>query len=75
WLPFLAFEGDCYLLDLESGDRGTVGQVVFRPNVPVLDEPKALSLTTFLACAADLIETGQAHPEGEHAHPPRPVLN
>ncbi len=63
WLPFLAFEGDCYLLDLDPGERGTAGQIVFRPNVPDLDEPKAPSLTTFLARAADLIETGQAHTE------------
>lgn len=63
WLPFLAFEGDCYLLDLDPGERGTAGQVVFRPNVPDLDEPKAPSLTAFLTRAADLIETGQAHTE------------
>jgi cell wall assembly regulator SMI1 len=59
WLPFLAFQGDCYLLDLDPGERGTVGQVVFRPNVPDLDEPKAPSLTAFLARAADLIEAGR----------------
>ncbi|MGW3963686.1 SMI1/KNR4 family protein [Amycolatopsis sp. NPDC005003] len=60
WLPFLAFEGDCYLLDLDPGERGTVGQVVCRPNVPDLGEPVAPSLTAFLARAADLIETGHA---------------
>ncbi len=60
WLPFLAFEGDCYFLDLDPGERGTVGQVAYRPNVPVLDDPKASSLTAFLALAADLIETGHA---------------
>jgi cell wall assembly regulator SMI1 len=63
WLPFLAFQGDCYLLDLDPGERGTAGQVVFRANVPDLGEPKAPSLTAFLARAADLIETGQAYPE------------
>jgi cell wall assembly regulator SMI1 len=63
WLPFLAFQGDCYLLDLDPGERGTAGQVVFRPNVPDLDEPKAPSLTAFLARAADLIETGHARTE------------
>jgi cell wall assembly regulator SMI1 len=63
WLPFLAFQGDCYLLDLDPGERGTAGQVVFRPNVPDLDEPKAPSLTAFLARAADLIETGHADTE------------
>jgi cell wall assembly regulator SMI1 len=63
WLPFLAFQGDCYLLDLDPGERGISGQVVFRPNVPDLDEPKAPSLTAFLARAADLIETGQAATE------------
>ncbi|MBM7857157.1 SMI1/KNR4 family protein [Lentzea nigeriaca] len=63
WLPFLAFEGDCYLLDLDPGERGTVGQVVFRPNVPDLGEPKAQSLAAFLARAADLIETGHAGTE------------
>jgi cell wall assembly regulator SMI1 len=61
WLPFLAFQGDCYLLDLDPGERGTAGQVVFRPNVPDLDEPKAPSLPAFLARAADLVETGKAH--------------
>jgi cell wall assembly regulator SMI1 len=61
WLPFLAFEGDCYLVDLDPGERGTAGQVVFRPNVPDLDEPKAPSLLAFLARAADLVETGKAH--------------
>ncbi|MET9631243.1 SMI1/KNR4 family protein [Lentzea sp. NPDC006480] len=63
WLPFLAFQGDCYLLDLDPGDRGTAGQVVFRPNVPDLDEPKAPSLTAFLARAADLVETGHGYAE------------
>lgn len=63
WLPFLAFQGDCYFLDLDPGERGTVGQVVFRPNVPDLDEPKAPSLSTFLASAADLIETGNVEIE------------
>lgn len=63
WLPFLAFQGDCYLIDLDPGERGTTGQVVFRPNVPDLDEPKAPSLTAFLARAADLIETGHADTE------------
>lgn len=63
WLPFLAFEGDCYFLDLDPGERGTSGQVAFRANVPVLDEPKAPSLTAFLARAADLIETGHATTE------------
>jgi cell wall assembly regulator SMI1 len=63
WLPFLAFQGDCYLLDLDPGERGTAGQVVFRPNVPDIDEPKAPSLTAFLARAADLVETGQAREE------------
>ncbi len=58
WLPFLAFEGDCYFLDLDPGERGTVGQVVCRPNVPDLGEPLAPSLSAFLARAADLIETG-----------------
>ncbi|MDQ7809479.1 SMI1/KNR4 family protein [Amycolatopsis sp. A133] len=62
WLPFLAFQGDCYLLDLDPGERGVAGQVVFRPNVPDLGEPKAPSLTAFLARAADLVETGQAEP-------------
>jgi cell wall assembly regulator SMI1 len=60
WLPFLAFQGDSYLLDLDPGERGTSGQVVFRSNVPDLDEPKAPSLTAFLARAADLIEAGHA---------------
>ena len=64
WLPFLAFQGDCYLIDLDPGERGTAGQVVFRPNVPDLDEPKAPSLTAFLARAADLIEAGDADIEG-----------
>lgn len=59
WLPFLAFEGDCYFLDLDPGERGTVGQVAYRPNVPVLDDPKAPSLTAFVTRVADLIETGQ----------------
>ncbi|MEU7481946.1 SMI1/KNR4 family protein [Lentzea sp. NPDC042327] len=63
WLPFLAFQGDCYLLDLEPGELGTVGQVVFRPNVPDLGEPIAPSLTAFLARAADLIESGRARME------------
>ncbi|KOV90066.1 SMI1/KNR4 family protein [Nocardia sp. NRRL S-836] len=63
WLPFLAFQGDCYVLDLDPGERGTAGQVVFRPNVPDLEEPKAPSLTAFLARAADLVETGQARVE------------
>ncbi|RSN52552.1 hypothetical protein DMH01_40965 [Amycolatopsis sp. WAC 04182] len=63
WLPFLAFQGDCYLLDLDPGDRGTAGQVVSRPNVPDLDEPKAPSLTAFLARAADLVEAGHAEVE------------
>jgi cell wall assembly regulator SMI1 len=60
WLPFLAFQGDCYFLDLDPGERGTLGQVAFRPNVPDLDEPQAPSLTAFLTRAADLIETGHA---------------
>jgi len=60
WLPFLAFQGDCYLVDLDPGERGVAGQVVFRPNVPDLDEPKAPSLTAFLARTADLIEAGHA---------------
>lgn len=63
WLPFMAFEGDCYLLDLAPGERGTAGQVVFRPNVPDLDEPKAPSLSAFLTRAADLIEAGHADTE------------
>ncbi|MEV6237851.1 SMI1/KNR4 family protein [Lentzea sp. NPDC051838] len=63
WLPFLAFQGDSYLVDLEPGEHGTVGQVVFRPNVPDLDEPKAPSLTAFLARAADLVEAGHAEVE------------
>ncbi|MDA3644759.1 SMI1/KNR4 family protein [Saccharopolyspora indica] len=63
WLPFLAFEGDCYFLDLDPGERGTVGQVVFRPNAPDLGEPKAPSLAAFLGRAADLIETGHAEAE------------
>lgn len=63
WLPFLGFEGDCYLIDLDPGERGTTGQIVFRPNVPDLDQPKAPSLTAFLARAADLIEAGHADTE------------
>ncbi|MEU5259250.1 SMI1/KNR4 family protein [Amycolatopsis sp. NPDC021455] len=63
WLPFLAFEGDCYFLDLDPGERGTVGQVACRPNVPDLGKPLAPSLTAFLARAADLIETGHATTE------------
>ncbi|HET6707135.1 SMI1/KNR4 family protein [Amycolatopsis sp.] len=63
WLPFLAFQGDCYFLDLDPGERGTFGLVVFRPNVPVLDEPKAPSLAAFLTRAADLVETGHARVE------------
>ncbi|MFD5827009.1 SMI1/KNR4 family protein [Lentzea sp. NPDC060358] len=63
WLPFLAFQGDCYLLDLDPGERGTLGQVVCRPNVPDLDDPVAPSLTAFLALAADLVESGRARLE------------
>ena len=63
WLPFLAFDGDCYFLDLAPGDRGTHGQVAFRPNVPDLSEPIAPSLTAFLTRAADLVETGNATTE------------
>ncbi|RSD17175.1 SMI1/KNR4 family protein [Amycolatopsis eburnea] len=63
WLPFLAFEGDCYFVDLDPGERGTSGQVAFRANVPVLDKPKAPSLTAFLTRVADLIETGHATTE------------
>ncbi|WP_086844658.1 SMI1/KNR4 family protein [Amycolatopsis kentuckyensis] len=60
WLPVLAFEGDCYFLDLDPGDHGTPGQVAFRANVPDLGEPKAPSLTAFLSRTADLVETGHA---------------
>jgi len=63
WLPFLAFDGDCYFLDLAPGDRGTHGQVVYRPNVPDLSEPIAPSLTAFLTRTADLIESGNATTE------------
>ncbi|MEV6443161.1 hypothetical protein [Amycolatopsis sp. NPDC051716] len=63
WLPFLAFEGDCYLVDLDPGERGTAGQVVFRPNVPDLGAPQAPSLAAFLARAADLVEAGHASVE------------
>ncbi|WP_340682807.1 SMI1/KNR4 family protein [Amycolatopsis coloradensis] len=63
WPPFLAFQGDCHFLDLDPGERGTRGQVVFRPNVPELDEPKAPSLTAFLARAADLVEAGHVKVE------------
>ncbi|RSN25572.1 hypothetical protein DMC61_27740 [Amycolatopsis sp. WAC 04169] len=63
WLPFLAFQGDCYFLDLAPGERGTLGQVVFRPNVPDFDDPVAPSLTAFLARAADLVEAGHVKAE------------
>ncbi|ANZ40878.1 hypothetical protein BBK82_37745 [Lentzea guizhouensis] len=63
WLPFLAVDGDCYLLDLNPGDLGTAGQVVSRPNVPDLGEPLAPSLTAFLARAADLVEAGRVEVE------------
>ncbi|MEU4522590.1 SMI1/KNR4 family protein [Amycolatopsis sp. NPDC024027] len=63
WLPFLAFEGDCYLVDLDPGERGTRGQVVFRPNVPDLGAPQASSLAAFLTRAADLVEAGRASVE------------
>ena len=63
WLPLLAFQGDCYFLDLDPGERGTCGQVAFRPNVPDLDKPTAPSLTAFLSRAVDLIETGHATAE------------
>jgi len=65
WLPFLAFQGDCYFLDLDPGELGTSGQVAFRPNVPDLDQPRAPSLTAFLGRAADLIETGRATTDGD----------
>lgn len=63
WLPFLAFQGDCYFLDLAPGELGTVGQVVSRPNVPDLGEPIAPSLAAFLARAADLVEAGRVKVE------------
>ncbi|UMP07275.1 SMI1/KNR4 family protein [Amycolatopsis sp. EV170708-02-1] len=63
WLPFLAFQGDCYFLDLAPGELGTLGQVVCRPNVPDLGEPVAPSLSAFLARAADLVEAGHVKVE------------
>ncbi|MGW5701138.1 SMI1/KNR4 family protein [Amycolatopsis japonica] len=63
WLPFLAFQGDCYFLDLDPGELGTLGQVVSRPNVPDLGEPIAPSLAAFLARAADLVEAGHVKVE------------
>ncbi len=67
WLPFLAFEGDCSLVDLDPGERGTPGQVVFRPDVPDLGAPRASSLAAFLTRAADLVETGHASVEEAHS--------
>lgn len=58
WIPFLASEGDCYAIDMAPGEAGRVGQVLFRPNVPDLDEPKAPSLAAFLQTVVEIIEAG-----------------
>ncbi|MDT0200355.1 SMI1/KNR4 family protein [Nocardioides sp. AE5] len=58
WIPFLAFQGDCFAIDTDPGELGVVGQVFARPNVPDLEEPKAPSLAAFLQRVVDLIDEG-----------------
>jgi cell wall assembly regulator SMI1 len=58
WVPVLGFEGDTWVVDLDPGEEGVVGQVFFRPNVPDLGPPVAGSLTEFFARATAEIGAG-----------------
>jgi internalin A len=59
WIPVMTVDGDALLIDLDPGERGTVGQVFVRPEDPELDDPLATSLGGYLARANELIESGE----------------